>query len=297
MNAKTWKTAALGALLSALFLQGAPEAKQLMTAPQDDKTILGFDTWPGKAGALKPGLNFVPSSVGALAGFTVSSDKHKDLKAGDSKSLMRQVDLKKDAEGVRIQIQVSQQDTDDAQSALLGTVSARQAGVEGLKRGDQNGIAVGDLNFVTGRAGAPVFMIDFVRNNIRVQVAKSSEETTVDVVAVATAIDGQILAQPSFTKKTLKTQLPTITTLAPVSASVVPGGTTPMTLTATDPQGRPLQYVASAKKGTLQGDLTVSPPVLTFKAGDDVGTATINVLVYNSNLLFDVANTSITIAP
>ena len=68
-------------------------------------------------------------------------------------------------------------------------------------------------------------------------------------------------------------------------------------LVDTDPQGRPLAYEFTTKKGNLKQDLTVSPPLLTFKAGEDKGIATIDVLIYNPNLLFDTAHAAISIAP
>src|SRR6185295_2531662 len=113
--------AALCALLAALVLPTSTPAQS------DSKKILEFDSWPGKGGALKTGLNFVPSSVPALAALAIRSDQYREVRGRRPESLLRQVDLKKDDDHLRIQIEVFQQATDDAQEALVGVVAARAA--------------------------------------------------------------------------------------------------------------------------------------------------------------------------
>src|SRR6185295_7653274 len=126
-------------------------------------------------------------SVPALAALAIRSDQYREVRGRRPESLLRQVDLKKDDDHLRIQIEVFQQATDDAQEALVGVVAARAAPLELIKRGDRQGIALGDVSYITGVVR--VFSLDFARNNIRVHVGCLSTETKVDVVAVAKAID------------------------------------------------------------------------------------------------------------
>ena len=263
------------------------------TRINEAKKEVDFDSWP-RSQPLKPGLKFVPASVSSLGGYSIKKDKRLVVEIGRSKSLMRQLFLEKGAEQVRIELLVCPTETKDAHEALLRKIAGSAMPVELLRRGDRNGIQVGDLNFVREIDPALVSFIEFVRNNIMVHVR--TEDSTLNVVALATEIDRQIVAEANFTTETIKTRIPTIKAFAPQSSTIAQLSSTPITLNVTDPQGRKLEFEFNGHLGQLKRDDSVTPPTLRFTSDDRPGQAKITVLVINENLLFDSAETAVTVS-
>jgi hypothetical protein len=261
----------------------------------DAKTLLGFSSWPGKKGGLKPGFKFVPSSYPALGGFAVAKDTKRVEKVSTENTLLRALFLTRGTEQVRIEIQVATVSTDDAQEALVTKLSMSQADLDRIYvRGDQNGLLVGDLNYTNSVDGAKIRALHFVRNNIRIMLNRS-EGSTADLISLGQAIDAQITAEANFTRTTLKTKIPTITTFAPQSAIIPVLSSTPVTLAAADPSGLPLEIQLTASLGQITKDDTVTPPAILFQSDNQTGAVTLGVTVINENLFFALHSATVTI--
>lgn len=258
------------------------------------KKALQFASWPGKHGPLKPGVKFVPANVPSLTGFAVSRDTLEVLKVADEPILMRAVTLTQGSTTVRIELRVSQKSTDAAQEALLGSVRRIQAELDSWIRGDQNGIALGDLNFVDSLDLTHLGSVNFVRNNICV-VLQGMNGPTAHLVEMATAIDALMVQEPDFTAATLASQIPVISQFSPQANPIGLLSSTPIKLEASDPQQRTLQYIFNGNFGQIRVDRTLSPPGVTFVTTTQAGTAQIDLLVVNENLLYATARAEVTV--
>lgn len=292
---RSWCLVLVG--VTALTALASSKEPSPMTPQQVDnaKTALGFATWPGKQGPLKPGLSLDPLTVPALAGFVITKDERKLEKAGGAQTMLRSLVLTKGTDKVWLEIQVGSIETDDAQEAMITRLSNTDAGAaEAYRRGDSQGILVGDLNFIDGTAAADSTVLHFVRNNIRILV-KKLVGSPVDLVAAGTTIDTLIKAEANYTKASIKAQLPKIPTFAPVSATIAVLTSTPVTLVATDPAGLPLEIQLKATMGQITKDTSVNPPTILFQADNDPGKVTLTVTVLDARLLFATHTATVTI--
>jgi hypothetical protein len=168
-------------------------------------------------------------------------------------------------------------------------------------RGKKLGIDVGDINFVPGGTTAADLPnledIDFLRNNIRVYVARQGE-TVFDVLALAKAIDDRIDALPSVKRKELEALLPVITAFSPVTPTVNRNSSVELTLTVTNPQGQKLEFQFEHNIGTgISRDETVDPPKTTFFSDFTAGTAVLRAIVLTEGLLHTTATTTVEVLP
>jgi hypothetical protein len=263
-----------------------------------------FSAWPGRGGGFKAGFIFKTSDYPTLAGFSVEEDDRtivEGTKKGTTGTL-RELVLKKDSDTVLISLEVVQTSILDAHRALLNKLTNVQA----LPRiafmpGKKLGIDVGDINFVPGGtipADLPTLReIDFLRNNIRVYVARQGD-TVFDVLVLAKAIDERIDALPSVKRKELEALLPVISAFSPVMPTVNRNASVELTLTVTNPQGQKLEFQFEHNIGTGIGrDETVNPPKTTFFSDFTEGTAMLRAIVLTEGLLHTTANTAVEVLP
>jgi hypothetical protein len=258
------------------------------------KETLGFSGWPGKKGSLKPGVPFDPANVTSLSGFTVDRDTRR-LDSRASRTVLRSLVLRRGREEVRVDLQVGMTSTDELQEAMLHHIMLTNAPLDWLYvRGDQNGIAVGDLNFVYRDYATNLSFIHFVRNNVRVHLARS-EGSTADLKALAQEIDAKIKGGKDFAPDTLGALVPKITTFTPQAATLPTFSSMPVTLTASDPGGLKFEVQLKADAGQLTRDAGVAPSAVLFRSNNWKGKAILTVTVINENLLFASASTTVTI--
>jgi hypothetical protein len=285
-----------------LFLLGVVGMTSAALAgdPLQDKGIeraeksLGFSGWPGKQGALKPGVPFDPATLAPLSGFTVDKDARR-LHPRDSRTVLRNLVLRRGREEVRVDLHVGMASTDELQEAMMRELMLTNAPLDWIYvRGDQNGIVVGDLNFVNRQYATNLRFIHFVRNNIRVHLSRS-EESTADLRALAQLIDTKIKGEKDFTPDALGALVPKITTFAPQASTISTFSSTPVTLTASDPGGLKLEIQLKSDGGPLTRDEHVTPPAVLFRSYSWKGKATLTATVINENLLFASASASVAI--
>jgi len=263
--------------------------------PKNVKEALQFSSWPGKNGPLKPGVKVVPSALPPLSGFTVTKDTLSLTQVGTSPVLLRSAKLANGDDVVRIEIRVSQKNTDEAHEALLAEMDMTQAPISRVAiRGDQNGIPVGDLNFVNSLEPSRLGTVRFVRNNLCVSV-EGLNGPMAGLINMAKAIDALILQEPDLSRKELEAQIPVVHQFAPQVNTLAPLSSTPVMLEASDPRGRSLQYRFGGNIGQILVDKSKSPPGVTFRATTQAGLAELSVLVVDENLLFSSSPTEITV--
>ena len=272
--------------------------------PEGPEKSLKFNSWPGRSGGFKPGFIFNTSDYPMLAGFSVNEDDRSIVEGTKkvSTGTLRELVLKKDSDTVLISLQVVQTSILDAHRALLNKLANVQALPSiAFMRGKKLGIDVGDINFVPGgttAADLPTLRaIDFLRNNIRVYVARQGE-TVFDVLALAKAIDDRINALPSVKRKELEALLPVISAFSPVSPTVNRNSSVDLTLTVTNPQGQKLEFQFEHNIGTgLSRDETLDPQKTTFFSDFTAGTAMLRAIVLTEGLLHTTANTAVAVLP
>jgi hypothetical protein len=259
-----------------------------------------FSAWPGRGGGFKAGFIFRTSDYPALAGFSVEEDDRSIVEGTkkETTGTLRELVLKKDSDTVLISLEVVQTSILDAHRALLNRLASVQALPRiAFMRGKELGIDVGDINFVPGGttpADLPTLRaIDFLRNNIRVYVARQGD-TVFDVLALAKAIDERIDALPSVKRKELEALLPVISAFSPVTPTVNRSASVELTLTVTNPQGQTLGFQFEHNIGTgISRDETVNPPTTTFFSDFTAGTAMLRAIVLTEGLLHATAKTAV----
>jgi hypothetical protein len=272
--------------------------------PEGPEKSMEFSSWPGRSGGFKAGFIFNTSHYPMLAGFSVEEDD-RSIVEGTKKvptSALRQLVLKKDSDTVLISLEVVQTSILDAHRALLNQLASAQALPQiAFMRGKKLGIDVGDINFVPGGtipADLPTLSeIDFLRNNIRVYVARQGD-TVFDVLALAKAIDDRIDALPSVKRKELTALLPVITAFSPVAPTVNSNSSVELTFTVTNPQGQKLEFQFEYNIGIgIYRDETVDPPKTTFFSDFTSGTARLRAIVLTEGLLHATADTAVEVLP
>jgi hypothetical protein len=257
---------------------------------------LGFKSWPGKHGPLKPGLRFDPRDYPQLAGYTITEDERHLEGYGDPVTCLRRLRLASGSEKIGIEIEVSQSETDVVQRILLirmGNTNMHPAIAH--PRGERAGIEIGDLNFISRHSEpSKTDSIDFVRNNIRVHISKSSA-CPLDVVGLAKLLDDQITSKRDFDMERFTSVLPTITLFEPARKTIAPFSETPLNLSVSDPQGLKMTFQFIALRGGVQCNDRAEPARATFLSEYRTGEAKVDVRVINEALLFNSAQTTVTV--
>jgi hypothetical protein len=258
----------------------------------------GFDTLPGKAGPLKKGLVFVVSDYPQLAGFSVVRD---DFDA-EMKNLgmMRRLELTRNSEVLDVTIAVAHTSTDNAHELLLlAELALSQASfIATMKRGDQEGVAIGDFNFVAkGTTTSDLEgYIAFVRNNVLcvIRDGRPDSPSTLDVKGLAADIDTRITFLPELTPAGFDALRPIVTAFSPADSTLVAEemSSTTLTIAVSDPSGEAVKKQVSAE-GKLQIDTTVDP--IRISPTDAIGVIAIELIAINESLQFSTAQTVVTV--
>jgi len=259
-----------------------------------------FATWPGKGGPLKKGLIFRVADYPDLAGFSIVSD---DLDDGmKNLGIVRKIRLSRSNEILNITIGVAHTSTDNAHELLLlGKLAPSQMPfVDRLKRGDGNGVDVGDFNFVLKDATLTDLQgsISFVRNNVLciIRDGRPENPSTVNVQQLAADIDARITTLADLTQKEFDILRPAITAFRPVDATLVAeeGSATALHIRVNEPSGETVQLKFSSE-GKLEIDTSMDPvhisPTHVF------GRILIELIAINDSLQFGQAETSVTVIP
>jgi len=263
------------------------------------KSFFAFNAWPGQNGPLKQGFSFNVPDYSSLSGFSISSDE-TDV-SSLSLGLLRKLTLVSGSQILNLVIGVAIDSTNNAQELLLGSqIAGRQGDVEvELQRGDLNGITVGDLNFVYTRATTTSLggAISFVRNNVMVAIWDGSPDnpSTVDLFALATAIDGKIKAQPNLNLSQFNGEKPVINlTPASTSLTAVEGASTTVAISVTDPTNNSGPISRQFLTG---GNLTVQDngTTLAVSPNSTLGANGLQVIANNSFLQFSTATVTFTV--
>jgi hypothetical protein len=257
-----------------------------------------FKAWPGKKGPLKAGFDFVLKDYPSLTGWEVVSDE-KDLveDEGVSEHFSRRMVLGhlKGAKDLLVEIRVVLTSTDEAQKILFQTDLGQFGGASGVKRVKE--VNIGDVAVMgpippknPNKSGH----IHFVRNNIVVRLTELPDGKA-EVIDLARDIDHKIKSQEGFTRAQLATRLPVISTFAPRDSTVHPLSSTPLSLSATDPFSRPVEFRFRSSVGVIKADASATPPTATFYSHEKTGTSTLTAWCVNSALLFGKAQATVDI--
>lgn len=278
-------------------------ASQQADDPDQTEKIMEFDKWPGKTGPFKAGFIFKTTDYPLLAGFTIAQDNrgpNENLKG--STGAQRQMVLTSGPKTALITLEVTQTSLPDAHRSLLTKLRSIQALPHAAyKRGHTVHVDVGDVCFVPestlGSNLSSLREVDFVRNNVRVYVARQGD-TVLDVLALAKAIDDQIKGLPGVTRKELEAKLPSISEFEPVAKSVPRNSSIPLKLTVTNPLGQKLEFLFENNIGTgISRDETVTPPKILFLSDFTAGTAMLRATVLTEGLLHATATTAVEVLP
>lgn len=284
---------------------GLPAALTQERAVGDDdrselRQYLKFGSWPGKNGAMKKGFAFKADEYSALNGWKTISDELDlhHLKYG----LVRRVLLERDRYRLRVVIAVAHTLTDNGHELLLRlgdpntTIALRFV----CKRGDTDGIAIGDVNIVS--SNYPFITIAFGRNNVacilRIEDGLRIDDDAMDVKSLAGQLDAKIRALPDLTAAGFEALRPAITTFEPAKPAIEQMGddysadSTVLKVVAADPSSEPLRNLFE-DGSHVRIDSTVVPPVV--KTGGEVGTFPLKVMVVNQSLQYGEAETKITV--
>jgi|GEM_PF-3407525 len=263
------------------------------------RSALGFNSWPGKNGALKKGLRFVPGEHPELAGFFILQDelyeRRSDLGIVRRINLSRNPQASGNNEVVRIDILVAHTSTVNVHELLLWiALTNTSIGPSHWSRGDSKGISIGDFNFVHGLNDT---QFAFARNNVGCSIWSYSN-AGVDVKALAAAIDAKIVALPDLTSAQFNALRPTISEFSPVRPIIIGNDdATPLSISIHDPASEALRttlrtaHALNDRSTEMQlPDLT--QPVTVSRAEN--GRQPVSLITVNQSLQFSVAKTFVT---
>jgi hypothetical protein len=304
MSLKMSLAAGIAAVL-VLFCVGAARAQDF-PGIDELKVDAGFSAWPGKGGPLKRGLNFQPSDYPILSGFVIAgSELVVDFR---NLGIVRIIRLERGSEAIDLLIGVASGSTDNGQELFLrSTIAQREAPfLDSLQRGDSIGITIGDLNFVPLSATASDVMgvVYFIRNNVFCGLidGRPDAPTTVDMKALAAAIDARIQTMPDLSSSGFNSLRPVISEFSPVMSSLPAreGASTTLNVVISNPPdpatGMPEPFT---RLFFSDGNFTIEDTgtVVTVRPSDALGTLPIELLAINASLQFSTQTTSITVTP
>lgn len=247
-----------------------------------------------RGASLKAGFQFVPASIPALSGYSVTSDTLEVARRA-SLGIKREVAMTNGPHSLLITIGLSQISASSVVPIIDEFVRDSQKRPQNrFVDGASRGIFIGDQSLVDPDSSAsniPVEMI-FSRANIVVAVQRAGDSPG-NLKPIAEGIDAAIAAQPDVSPAQLAAALPVISIFSAESTSLHPGDQTNLTLTASDPDG-------GATTATLvdpEGDVLESPPPRRYLAGSKLGSQDLTVVVTDATLLYAESSISFNVTP
>ena len=265
------------------------------------KAESNFSSWPGQGGALKQGLNFQPANYSALAGFTVVSDTYNLNYI--AYGLIRTLSLANGMGTLSVTIGVGVDSVSNGHELFLrSSAGSRDLDYfDALTRGDLNGVAIGDLNFVPFGVTPSNLQgeIAFMRSNMFCALADSPDSPSgVSLGALASQLDASIMALPDLMPSQFDADAPVIDAFSPASTtlSVGEGGSTTVTIAVTDPTGNSGPITRQFLDG---GNLDVTDSggsTVTVSATSTLGALPLELVVINSYLQFSSQSIKFTVS-
>jgi hypothetical protein len=273
----------------------------LAESGEELKQVSDFANWPGKGGPLKKGFAFNLADYPALANFKIIRDGEYTLDSdgiGVTHGIFL-VDNVNDKKGIGIGISVACGSTDNAHKLLLNVFSSSNAVFSQIwRRGDTNGVAIGDFNFIRKmNPTSPPIIISFVRNNVAVDIG--DHDSGVDIQALATAIDDKIKAQKDLTVAQFDALRPTITQFSPVADTIhwtARDSTTTLNIAVSDPSSEPVVRKIETDDGKNRITLVANTDPPKIQATSQTGTFPVKLIAINKSLQFQTVQTNITVA-
>ncbi len=275
--------------------------KHNVTFLKDMKQELDFAVWPGKHGKLKKGFHFQLSDYDVLRNCRIVSDSITDhlIKFG----LIRNLRLscpdghQGEEQIINIRVGVAHTNNENAHELMFMNIPAVTQGNYGLgyKRGDKEGIRIGDFNFIP--VGTNLFnnldYIVFVRNNVFCVISLNQTEDSyiVDVKSLAEQIYAKIKALPNLNAVTFDALRPKIIEFRPAKKQLVSHEDTFTTLAIqiSDPANDSFTTQLSSA-GQLQINASIDPPEIS--ATHATGTLPIYLIAINTSLQFSTSETT-----